>query len=51
MTGPQRTLLVILAFVALILGSFIWFISTWDASKEEPVTHLPAAYAGSRGTA
>ncbi len=38
MSGPQRTLLIILAFVALILGSFIWFIATWDAEREEPVT-------------
>ena len=38
MTGPKRTLLLIGLFVALTLGSFIWFIATWDAEKEEPVT-------------
>jgi hypothetical protein len=38
MTPTQRTLLVILAFVALTLGSFIWFIATWDPAKEVPVT-------------
>ena len=37
MTGLQMTLLGIFAFIVLILGSFIWFISTWDASKQEPV--------------
>jgi TRAP-type C4-dicarboxylate transport system permease small subunit len=42
MTPTQRTLLVIAVFVALIVGSFIWFIVTWDPSKEEPVTQLPA---------
>ncbi|MDX5382744.1 MAG: hypothetical protein LPJ92_06970 [Rhodobacterales bacterium] len=41
MTPTQRTLLVIAVFVALIVSSFIWFILTWDPSKEEPVTHLP----------
>ena len=40
MTPMQRTLLVIAVFVALIVGSFIWFIATWDPSQEEPVTHL-----------
>ena len=38
MNGPRKTLLVIAGFVALVLGSFIWFIATWDKSKEEPVT-------------
>ncbi|HSG57609.1 hypothetical protein ACFQ3C_11865 [Seohaeicola saemankumensis] len=42
MTPTQRTLLVIAVFVTLIVGSFIWFIVTWDPSKEEPVTRLPA---------
>ena len=42
MTPTQRTLLVIAVFVALIVGSFIWFIATWDPSREEPVTYLPA---------
>jgi TRAP-type C4-dicarboxylate transport system permease small subunit len=42
MTPTQRILLVIAVFVALIVGSFIWFIATWDPSKEEPVTRLPA---------
>lgn len=45
MSPTQRTLLIILAFVALTLGSFIWFIATWDPSKEEPVAMLAAPVA------
>ena len=41
MTPKQLTLLAIFAFIALTLGSFIWFIVTWDPSKEESVTQLP----------
>ncbi|MGR3467711.1 MAG: hypothetical protein ACU0CI_07500 [Shimia sp.] len=33
-------LLLIIAFVALTLGSFIWFVATWDRELEEPVTLL-----------
>ena len=44
MTGPQRTLLIILAFVALVVGSFIWFIATWDAEREEPVAKSQPAF-------
>lgn len=40
MTGPAKTLLIIGIFLALMIGSFIWFVATWDASKEEPVTSL-----------
>ena len=42
MSGKSLTLLAILAFVALTLGSFIWFIVTWDKTAEEPVTRLEA---------
>ena len=38
MTGKQITLLAIFAFVTLTLGSFIWFIVTWDPDTEQPVT-------------
>lgn len=38
MSGPQKTLLLIGAFIALMLGTFIWFVATWDASKEQPVS-------------
>ena len=38
MSANQKTLLAIAAFVALCIGSFIWFIATWDATREEPVS-------------
>ena len=41
MSGKTLTLLGILAFVAITLGSFIWFILTWDKSKEQSVTTGP----------
>ena len=44
MTPTQRTLLIILAFVTLTLGSFIWYIATWDPSERAPVSTLPAAF-------
>ena len=37
MTPIQRTLLAIAAFVALAVGTFIYFITNWDASKAEPI--------------
>lgn len=37
MTPKARTLLLILAFVALTFGSFIWFIARWDPAREQPV--------------
>ena len=45
MNPMQRTLLIIAVFVTLILGSFIWFIATWDRAQEQPVTqwHAPLA--------
>ncbi|MEM6482322.1 MAG: hypothetical protein AAF922_16385 [Pseudomonadota bacterium] len=43
MTPKRRILFVIFAFVAFTLGSFIWFVATWDPSKEEPVTWLDPA--------
>ena len=40
MTPTQLTLLMIAAFVVLMVGSFVWFVATWDASKEQPVVDL-----------
>ncbi|MEL6464771.1 MAG: hypothetical protein AAFQ58_07365 [Pseudomonadota bacterium] len=37
MTPIQRTLLAIAAFIAIAIGTFIYFISNWDASKSEPI--------------
>ncbi|WP_224825893.1 hypothetical protein [Cognatishimia sp. MH4019] len=45
MTGQRKTLLLIGVFVALMIGSFIWFVVTWDPSKEEPVSHLTSSEA------
>ncbi|MEM6587828.1 MAG: hypothetical protein AAF641_05220 [Pseudomonadota bacterium] len=41
MNGKAITLLAILAFVTLTLGSFLWFIVTWDPAKEDSVTQAP----------
>ena len=39
MTNLQ-VLLLIGAFITLTLGSFIWFIATWNADAEQPVSGL-----------
>jgi len=36
MTNAQ-VLMLIAAFITLTLGSFIWFIATWDADKEQTI--------------
>ncbi|MEM7596095.1 MAG: hypothetical protein AAF382_00260 [Pseudomonadota bacterium] len=41
MSGKTLTLLAILAFVTLTLGSFIWYIATWDPSQKESLTQAP----------
>ncbi len=33
----SHILLLITAFLTLTVGSFIWFIATWDAEAEEPL--------------
>lgn len=43
MTPIQRTLLAISAFVAIAMGSFIYFIANWDATKAEPIGILQDA--------
>ena len=42
----NRTLILIFGFLALIVASFIWFVATWDASKEQPVSALPRVTLG-----
>lgn len=37
----NKTLLAIFLFMLFGVGSFIWFVATWDPSKEEPVSALP----------
>jgi len=41
MTPIQRTLLAIAAFVVVAIGSFIYFIANWDASRAEPIGAAP----------
>ncbi|MCH2163600.1 MAG: hypothetical protein MK098_02960 [Marinovum sp.] len=40
MNNQTKTLLLIAAFIAAMIGSFIWFVATWDPSKEEPVSAI-----------
>ncbi|CUX83721.1 MAG: hypothetical protein HLUCCA05_05535 [Roseibaca calidilacus] len=37
-----RTLLLIFAFIALMLGSFIWFVATWNPDERAPMSMVPA---------
>ena len=39
----RQVLLLIAAFITLTLGSFIWFIATWDADNEQPIGQLVPA--------
>ena len=39
-----KVLMMIAAFITLTLGSFIWFIATWDADKEEPIGQFAPAF-------
>ncbi|WP_425040745.1 hypothetical protein [Primorskyibacter sp. S187A] len=41
MSNQTKTLLLIAAFVVAMVASFVWFVATWDPSKEEPVTMRP----------
>jgi hypothetical protein len=41
MSGKTLTLLLIMAFVALTLGSFVWFILSWDKATTQSVTPEP----------
>jgi len=36
----KNTLLLIFAFLALMIGSFIWFVATWDRDAEQPVSQI-----------
>ena len=42
----KNTLLLILAALALMIGSFIWFVATWDAAKEEPISQTTSTNIG-----
>jgi hypothetical protein len=39
----KRIMLLIAAFLTLTIGSFIWFIATWDADKEQPIGQIVPA--------
>ncbi|MBT8410239.1 MAG: hypothetical protein KJP02_00390 [Octadecabacter sp.] len=39
----KNTLLLIFAFLALMIGSFIWFVATWDRDAEQPVSMAPSS--------
>ena len=34
-----RTLLLIFAFIAFMLGSFIWFVATWNPAERAHVSN------------
>lgn len=35
-----RTLLLIFAALALMIGSFIWFVATWDVKAKSPISFI-----------
>lgn len=37
-----RTLLLIFAAIAVMLGSFIWFVATWDPAERPAISALSA---------
>jgi len=43
MTPIQRTLLAMAAFVALAVGSFVYFIANWDKAKAKPIGMIRTA--------
>jgi len=36
----KNTLLLIFAALALMIGSFIWFVASWDRAAESPVSFI-----------
>ncbi|MEJ6815312.1 MAG: hypothetical protein QNK87_13975 [Octadecabacter sp.] len=42
----KNTLILIFAALTLMIGSFIWMVATWDASKEEPVVQILSTQTG-----
>jgi hypothetical protein len=41
--STSKILMLIGAFLAFTVGSFIYFIATWDRELEEPVSQAPIA--------
>ena len=48
MEGGQRKRTLILIFAALILmiASFVWFVATWDAAAEDPISMTQPIHIG-----
>ncbi len=40
----RQVLMLIAAFVTLTLGSFIWYIATWDSAKRTDLRHDDIQY-------
>jgi hypothetical protein len=40
MSPVKLTLLGVAAAIAVMVGSFIWFVATWDPSKEDSITDI-----------
>ena len=38
----RQTLLLIFAALAIMIGSFIWFVATWDREAEQPIGFAPS---------
>jgi len=36
----RNTLILIFAALALMIGSFVWFVVTWDSAKEDPISQI-----------
>jgi hypothetical protein len=48
MEGRQvnQTLILIFAALTLMIGSFVWFVATWDAAAEEPISMTQPIHIG-----
>jgi len=40
----KRTFLLIAFFVSIMLGSFIWFVATWDPSERPSLSQIPCSF-------
>lgn len=40
----KNTLLLIFAALTLMIGTFVWFVTTWDASAEQPISFAPTPH-------
>lgn len=37
----RNTLILIFAALTIMIGSFVWFVATWDRDAEEPIGRIP----------